>query len=850
VGFFYQGKKADTGLASGYSIELLHQQQCNVCPLNSDENLRRCRHPHMEPTGSKRPLVYMLGEAPGKKEDENGEQFIGVSGRVLRPKIPADWIDHIRWNNCVRTRPPDNRDPSDVEIECCRPSIVEDIVRTKPKAIFGFGAVPLRWALGISGKIARITLWAGRRVPINVGGHACWFFPMLHPAYILYSRESEPEQEFKFALDLHNAFELVEKLPDPVVHDTVHIADDVEIVDDDHRKVIDYLNEASQQPLGGVDYETDALRPFNEGSILSAAVSTKQRTFAFPYQHPESVWTEPQLDQIDIAWKRFLMSPCKKISHHLPFELEWSCDRFGRDVLWQAWEDTESQGYILDERRGALSLEFLCLQYFGFNLKAVSNVDRLNLAKTPLDVVLRYNGLDALYHRHLFVAQRDQLKQEGLLDVYEHQRNRVPAVVDEQLKGLPVDQAISRKFFKDLQRELDKIQIKLDALPEVKRFEKMKGRPYKPLSPQDAGVMFRKVMSRDIKSTNEKAITEIKHPVARLTIAFRKANKLRSTYVKPLMKGSPHLFSDDRLHPIINVTSTRTWRSSGEDPNVQNFPIRAGKGIEVRSQVSVDDNHWIVKFDFAGIQARNIAMESKDAALIKAYWNRYDVHTDWMEQLVRLAPRWFEGDRKDKDNVKEHRNRAKNEFVFPSFFGAQPPSIARSLGVDLRIAQAMQDRLWDKFPDIHAWQEGLKKFYREHGYITGLTGFRRRAPITPNEIINSPIQADESMIMFDAMQRISRRGLAASMEIHDDLTFIWHKKQVEANAEIVIEEMIKHNIPWTKCVPLGVEMSIGRNWSKMTPSGEFSSDSWKGDDPNRGSWSDGTGWVAVAKETK
>src|SRR5580765_2590939 len=167
--------------ASGPTDELLHKLECRVCPLNK---IATNKNPHMEPTGSKKPLVYVLGEAPGREEDFGNEQFIGASGQLLRARIP-DWLlPKIRFNNVVRTRPFKNQTPGPIETECCRPSVERDIAESRPKAIFGFGNVPLHWVSKFHG----ITEWRGRRMPVNIAGHSCWYYSFAHPSFLLRNR--------------------------------------------------------------------------------------------------------------------------------------------------------------------------------------------------------------------------------------------------------------------------------------------------------------------------------------------------------------------------------------------------------------------------------------------------------------------------------------------------------------------------------------------------------------------------------------------------------------------------------------------------------------------------------------
>jgi DNA polymerase-1 len=809
----------------------------------------------MEPSGVRQPLVYVLGEAPSAADDRAGMHFSDVE--LIHDYVYEEW--GVRWNYCVRTHPGD-RAPNAVEMECCRPSVEEDIAKSKPAIIIGIGNTPLRWMLDMQNP--RIDQWAGRYIPVEIKNHKCWFFPVQDHKKVLETLKwghsagkYGSEAEFSFAMTMQRAFELAGQLDDPQVHSIEQIKKGIECIHDIDR-IVELLAEASQEHIAGFDYETNALRPYaKDAKVLTIAVSTRSGTFAFPYLHSQAIWTEPQLAQIDKAWRKFLRSSrCRKISHNLAFELEWSAVKWGEDLLWQQWEDSLGQAYILDERRGTVSLEFQCLQYFGFNIKKISNVDTLNLDNTPLDDVLVYNAIDAKYHRKLYLQQRDRLIEEGLEDVYRHQVDRISAIVHGQMAGVPVDQSVSRALEKKFTKELVRIEKEINESAEGKKFISQNGFAYRPASPFDVRKMF-KIMGKRVDKTDEKAIAKTKHPIARNTIAWRKANKLLGTYVKPCRTGSELLYPDGKLHPIINAASTVTWRTSSEHPNIQNFPKRAGKGIEARSQIRVDEDHWIVAFDYAGIQARNVAMESKDKALVKAFWNRYDVHTTWMERLIKLCPTWYS---KKKGDVKEHRSEAKNAFVFPSLFGARPASIARTLNVDEAIAQRLQDEFWGEFPDIHRWHKECHEFYREHGYVTGLSGFRRRAPIDPNQLINAPIQGDESRIVMDAMIRLSKLGIPTNMEIHDDLTFIWHKKDVDKNMEIVVTEMTKVVFDWIN-VPIAVEAGIGREWALIKPIGEFASDTWKGSfdktvlhkiDPNKGSWSDGTGWSAVAKDKK
>lgn len=834
------------------SVDFLHKGGCKVCPLRNQHG------GDMPPFGSDKPVVYMLGEAPGKMEVRKGQPFVGPAGKVLRLRVPSKWESKLRWNNCVRSRPTDpknpdkDRTPTPVEIECCRPSVVKDIEASKPKAIFGFGNIALAWAANKSG----ITKWNGRYMPVKVGNHTCWFFPMIHPSYVNRSRKGRPPRnkneygsdiEFVFAQDMKRAFRMVKDLPDPEIHDLDTAFDGVDIVtggkgETDVRKVINFLESMYKEPIVGMDYETNRLRPYSEGAkILTVALSGKKKTLSWPVHHSKSLWSKGQTKRVNAAFKTFLKKyKGRKLAHQLAFEMEWTAFFYGADLLHGTkWGDSISQAYILDARKGALSLDDLSFQYFGVYLKALTNVDRKNLDNTDLDHVVRYNALDAKYHRLLYIVQRKRLRADKLTKVYRHQLRRVPTLTLTQLKGLPVSQKVVSRFRRVYDKRLEKVRKKLYDQKCVKKYRQRFNKEFRVSANDDVKKLFTDILQVKLEKNREdkiavdvKTLEKTKHPIAKLVLKWRGLEKIRSTYITPVEPNSEHLYPDGKIHPIIGTYRTTTWRTNSEDPNIQNWPKR--KRREIRRIVKAPPNFRVVSFDYAGIQARNVAMESKDKKLVKEFGNHYDIHQAWMNRLIELHPKWVTDglkSLKDKAVKKSYRHRAKNEFVFPSFFGAQPKSVAKNLGVPVDIVERLQDEFFDYFSGVKTWQDSLRDFYMRHGYVTGLSGFRRRAPVSPNELINAPIQSDEAIIVMDAMCRLSEQGdpqLQACLMVHDDLTFIWHKNDVDRYAEVVISYMLDVPFEWAKIVPLGVEMSVGRDWDQQEGVGEWFSDSWNG----------------------
>lgn len=874
MGFFQHGGKAKKSAVQGISLDLLHRAGCQVCPLN---HIAGNLNPHMPPSGSDHPLVYMLGEGPGEKEDRKGKPFVGNAGELLRWRVPKGWDRDLRWNNCVRTRPPENRDPSPVEIECCRPSVEKDVAESKPVAILGFGNIPLNWALRRGG----ITTWRGRRIPVRIGGHACWYYPIVHPSAILRVRHWDPrklddypsDDEFAFAMDLRNAFrEIDEGLPDPEnwLITPEEAQEGCEFVTGegggaDVDRILDFIGQCYEEPETGLDWETPCLRPYEEGAkILTCGLAIPKEALSFPLHHKGAKWTDAERKQVNTAVGDFVHdAPTRKISFQLPFEMEWAAFTYGKDCLWGSkWGDAQSQAYVLDglrgkrgnqkegEKEGGISLDFVCLQYFGFDLKAISNVDRKNLANTPVEDVCKYNALDAKFHLELWGSQWDRLEAEELVEVYEEQQRRAPSVVLSQLQGAPIDQKEAEAFKNSYEDKLADVEDKIDADPDAIKFARKYGHRYNPS--KDASLMFRKFLGyRDLDDLQEATLSQLNEAIAQLTLDWRGLTKALSTYIYPCIEGHPrsNVYPDGLLHFIISICSTRTWRTASDSPNIQNWPKRDEDLKEIRKLLqAIKDRYlqdalglgpdlYVVSFDYAGIQARNIAMESLDEGLIQAFWDRYNIHKEWMERIQRLHPKWADGKKlaSDPKYMAGFRHSAKNKFVFPTFFGAQPKSVAPSLGVPLFIAEQLHEELFEQFPGVRTWQKELQHNYYQTGYVQGLSGFRRYAPVEWNQIINSPIQADEAIVVCDAYARLSEKGwreglpqLQPMLEIHDDFTFMWPKKDIERNAEMVIPMMLDVPYKWAHCVPIEIEMSVGPNWGEMEEVGAYASDTWKG----------------------
>jgi uracil-DNA glycosylase len=124
--------------------------------------------------------VMVVGEAPGRFEDESGRPFVGRAGALLTELLSAAGLarEEVYITNVVKARPPNNRDPSRAEVQHWMPVLEQELATIAPEV------VPLgRHALAHFAPAARIGEVHGTF--LEAGGRT--LYPLYHPAAALRS---------------------------------------------------------------------------------------------------------------------------------------------------------------------------------------------------------------------------------------------------------------------------------------------------------------------------------------------------------------------------------------------------------------------------------------------------------------------------------------------------------------------------------------------------------------------------------------------------------------------------------------------------------------------------------------
>ncbi|MBZ6495617.1 uracil-DNA glycosylase [Natrinema longum] len=166
-------------------MEDLCVTECTRCPALVDSRSRI-----VNGAGPDDADLLFVGEGPGANEDEQGEPFVGRSGTVLDDGLRDVGLERgdIRITNCVRCRPPENRDPNKEELANCRGYLEREIARLEPEVIVTLGKVPSEHLLERS---VAVTKEAGSLEEVRIDGTPRRLLICVHPAATLYDRSQE-----------------------------------------------------------------------------------------------------------------------------------------------------------------------------------------------------------------------------------------------------------------------------------------------------------------------------------------------------------------------------------------------------------------------------------------------------------------------------------------------------------------------------------------------------------------------------------------------------------------------------------------------------------------------------------
>ena len=847
--------------AQAVSVNESKDTSCIECGL-----YKNCISPKMPVTGQGKREVLIIAEAPGKTEDEMNVQLVGSAGQYLRDRLSERGydLDEDFWKtNAVICRPPKNRKPKRKELKCCRPNYMQLIEELQPKFIWLIGAAAIesyymdRFS-DEDGTVLTPTRWRGLCIPDQVS--KAWVLPMFHPSFAMRNEKDDLVQS-QYNRDIDFALKQLKRKPPTFFKpaNRVIILKEFDILCNTLDKLINNPPE-----FLAFDYETTGLKPFNEGhriACVSFMHSDEDNAYAFPLEYPH--FTTKQVSVLKEKWGEVLRNDSFKIAHNLKFEDVWS--RTIIKVLPNTWHwCTMIASHILDNRKSFASLKFQAFIRWGIEqydktiapfLKDKTGSGFNNVMKADLDDLLLYNAIDSMLTMKLYKEQHNEMP-ASMIQANDFFVDGLLALSDMQTNGICADRKYYEVTDKKLKDQIEKIEEDLLTSKEVRMFKKARGRDINFASDPDMRDLFfnilkykpSKMTDTDLPSVDAESIRALGSPLADKLVQLSTLEKIKSTYVGQFLR---EINDDGKMHPFFNLHLVQTYRSSSSNPNFQNIPIRDEVAKKyTRSGIYPSPGNLILDFDYGALEVRIIGACTHDKKLV-AYINdpSTDMHRDKAMEIFGLN---------QKQVTKTIRFYAKNGFVFAMFYGSWYRACAESIwdvvnkeklktadGIDLLdhlvnvgIIKNRKDlgisavnpkedtgfaghmrniekKFWKDFEGVKKWQEENWAFYKKHGYIELITGFRCSGYMKRNNIANYPIQGPAFHCLLYSLininEELKRRKMGTKIigQIHDCCLFDCVPSEKEEVKELSIEiatKKIRKDWKWLD-VPLILEFS-------------------------------------------
>ena len=147
--------------------------------------------------GNPKSKIMLIGEAPGANEDEEGLPFVGRAGVLLDKMLSAINLNRekVYISNIINYRPPENRKPTDEEIQRYLPFITKHIEIINPKILVLLGSTAMNALIGSEVVISKMR---GKWIEKKFGNCKTSVIITFHPAFLM----RQPAQKKMAWIDL------------------------------------------------------------------------------------------------------------------------------------------------------------------------------------------------------------------------------------------------------------------------------------------------------------------------------------------------------------------------------------------------------------------------------------------------------------------------------------------------------------------------------------------------------------------------------------------------------------------------------------------------------------------------
>lgn len=767
---------------------------CARCPLNGRKQV-------IDPI-NKTATVLVIGEAPGKEEEEQGLRFVGKSGRMLRDCLEQAGfrVDRdIHFENACRCRPtkPDggNRTPDGKEISTCYELYLSKEIERFQNIIL-VGKIPELSILGKTKAALRGNVFSfkGKRIAATY-----------HPAYVLRMKHPTPEIEEHFISDLkffHNVF--------MEGYEPKYTLIDI----DDNKAKDKCLQDITDSQDVIFDIETTGLSL--DSIITVVGVGSDTGTYVIPISGKYA-------GNKDFVRKLFSFTDKTYVGYNVQFDYNVMmanglCDR-GLKLA-----DAMIIEHLLDMEKDR--------EDFKLKTAAVNSGFRwsrlvINPASPDkFEDLFPYNAEDTINTRRLYRLKRKVCSERALNYVADTVIfPSINVIAEMERNGILIDTDEMKRVRVKLLAQIDILDTELTERFGERNWSST-AQMQELLSTWLGNSTARRTTETGQICTDEEALKAYLDYAATIdsgdfkffcetVLQLREFKKMLNTYIDGM---ADKIFADGTLKGSFSLIGTATGRLSSSRPNLQNIP-RDGR---IKSMFIAEPGWTLVEADASQIELRVVASVAPEPVMIKAYNLGEDLHSLTASLLCDVP----------LDKVTKLQRQTAKAVNFGLIYGQSWEGFKNyaktKFGVVLTDLEAQQFRksFFDKYFGIKMWHSSVETQIMR-GNLDVVTVFGRIRRLSGDnfghkvrQALNTPIQSPASDCNLLAMRyvwdNLPSDRCKAILTVHDQFMFSVRDDYVMEAAGIIRKagDYVSKQCRWLK-VPFVLDIKVGKNWGVM-----------------------------------
>ena len=670
--------------------------------------------------------IMLVGEAPGKAEDESGKPFQGLAGQTLNNLLGQAGIARYQClvTNVARERPPANKISFFFEDKKCTipkakligwiSELKQEIELYKPNIIIALGSIAL-WALtgekkisDFRGYILPCTLVPGRKV-----------LATYHPQAVNY----EWKLYFQTVLDLRKALRHSESSAMPESKQLLY-------PNVSARQFIEYMEMLIEHPEYdklSVDVETIQPGSHIEELGLSHDPNFGMSIFILKGRAPAL----PEKDEL-MLWQTFARLVEKK-------KIVMQNGAYDTGVLWHnnhilvedIWMDTLIAAHICwpELPRDLGFLGSICLDVKPWK----------GSSKTQ-----EYNPADAANTLGIAEVLLEEIKRQGSVEQFAFEMSLIPVSLMLQLQGIKVDREKQKELTEKWIAERAKLKALLDEqIGREINFNSSKQMCQLLYVELGLPVQYKRRKSVDeprtmtVDASALRALSRLvpDNPIFNLIIAYKKADLLVRQFLD--IELSP----EGKVHTSYNITGAssddeedtkKTKRSFGRWSSSASIILPYGSGnlqnipSEARKMYRADPGWKIVQADYSQAEAVVVAHLTGDQKLIKMFYDSfglsktekkvYDIHKMTIANMLGI----------DVSQVTAEQRTAGKTIRHATSYSAGPLVLANRLGIKMGDAKKLMELYHKANPNLRMWYQQIQEELKRSRTLVNLLGRKHR----------------------------------------------------------------------------------------------------------------------------